>query len=633
MGLARSWLRLHATPKLSSDLPELLTELSHEQATTLFEMLSDAPDEAARSFAEPPFPSRAQLGKVASDDKGSPRFLATHEPSESAGRLYLPSFRLYLPYMAPRTYVQERQYDAPADAYSMTPAKAPSAVPLRDYLPSLVVALLTGEEFAYAPRPDTLPRLGISEVAAELAEPTVRFTDLRLAREVKPIQLSRKLPTYLHTLGGPLSDAEQVRSWKRRLLEDEDSLEDLGRDFGEQGAGVIAISFAAAAILLMRDLAGAAGLPVAPRASDLHHRISSLASVLQETLEDFEGYLRLSSQKVRDWSGLEKRPEEDGRRIHYGQKLLALWAYRMGVPRREISRQLGIRVHYESGRESPHWRGQLWQGRFAGGIEAERSLYPEFAELFDVYERDHELQLVALKAYHLHLSAILEERPRFYVRLLSVPRTNLPSDADVKKRIFAILEESGIAQKEAKKIVNNAPTMVAGGAHEEEKAERLKAALERAGAEAELERLLPPTAPDIDELLRDDATETELLAEVRRLKTGLERLAHDAFAKPAMDEWVYLLVADPERDHLEFAELDKARNAERANLKHDVVEEHTSYWRRLAGELGLDHGSELERRSARAYVQLGSCMVRGLPVYPEPPESLRRSTQGESQSP
>ncbi len=617
MGLARSWLRLHATPKLSSDLPELLTELSHEQATTLFGMLSDAPDEAARSFAEPPFPSRDELGKVVRDGQGSPRLVATHEPSESAGRLYLPSFRVYIPYLASRTYVKERWDDAPADAYSMTPAKDPSAVMLRDYMPGLINTLLTGEEFARHPHPTELGRLGLSEIATDLSNPAVRITDLRLATDVRSQQLRAKLPTYLNDVGKTPLNAGRVGQWKRKLLGDEDSLKRLESDFRDRETAVISISFAAAALLLLCDLSYAARVPLSSNAHVLTERVAELASCIGNSQRSFKDLLLKSSEQLGSWAGLADDPEEDRRKTHRGEKLIALWAYRLGHPKDEIARYLGISTHYKGGKESTRWRAYLWD-RLEGGMQHERNLYPEFGELFEIYEQDLEAQFVALTAYRLWLSVILELHPRSHLRLCSIRKADRDTRRAIKGKIVSALRQEGINLKTARKLVNNVPSLLDERTFEEEEVQKLKRILGGLGAEVKAESVALPPVLDLKEHLHGNVAEKKRQENIEDYRKELSLCAKRGFYHEKLQDTVYLMATNLERDHRRYATLDDQMRTEKVNLKTDAVEEHAAFWRRMATELYLGSPrSAAARHSAQAYVQLGSCLVQGIPFYPE----------------
>lgn len=624
--LVLRWLFLRDAGITRQRICELLGELTHAQAAAFFEMLVSDPAEAIRLFSRPPYPHRGPLGHALGSGRLPTRLLPLHEPDEGRGRLYLPSFGVYVPYLAPHAYVKERRGDAPADAYSMTPAKAPSAVPLRDYLPGLVVALISGEEFDYAPRPDVLEDedLGYSEAAAEVAKPTVRFTDLRLARDVKPFQIATKLGAYLRGLGDGRPDVWRVRSWKRELLGDEKTLVSLERDFGEREAGVIAISFAAASVLMLRDLSAIFGSAVDLEGADLPRRVSDLATDLAQTLGEFDALSKKASQRIKTRAGIEETPEEDGRKTAYGEKLLTLWAYRLGYPKAEIARFVGVKPYYEGGGKNTRLNDFLWR-RLQGGMEAERKLYPEFEGLFGNYEQDHELQVVAVEAYRLWLSARLEIQPRFDLRLCSIRGADPDAKRRIEKRIGDILGERGVPLGKARKLATNIPCRVEDKAFGEEEVRALERSLKGAGARVSVEPVILPPTTNIVGLSYGGVTHKGAWTGVEQFRTELGRFARRAFGREKIDDTIHLIASDLERDHIKYSRLAYERSTETVNLKEDAVEDHKNFWNWMAGEIGFEMSrSEAARRSARAYVQLGSCLAREIPVYPEPPNNARR---------
>jgi hypothetical protein len=204
---------------------------------------------------------------------------------------------------------------------------------------------------------------------------------LRLASVLEPEALKRGLILLLDRLERPI-DAQRVVRWKLRLLGEalegvdttaraerkpiwaETAL--LRERFGDEGTGIAAVSFAAAALCSFLDL----GMPGVEDAASyrLAEHIESLASIVREQRDRLlRGAEKLETLVARRAAGGQRYPRRD---------YLALLDYRMGEPLEEIAEKLGIAAYdsederegiipydWESewARMTPEQRKDVWQ--------------------------------------------------------------------------------------------------------------------------------------------------------------------------------------------------------------------------------------------------------------------------------
>ena len=321
----------------------------------------------------------------------------------------LPSFGIRVARHDPRLYVGPATDHAGSDAYSSSgkPHRlgeaAPSGVdwkfsaPEPAYLRGVLLAILSREEYqeriAGMLDPKLLADLQIPSIAS------VRITDLRLAAD-----FDFDLGTLGHGSNPLLSGLQMpitmnhVLQWKQKTLEEHTEL--LEQAFGDPRSGILAVSFAAAALCLFIDF----GMPDIENAKPyrLAEQIEALAKVTRGLINRLNGAAKkLETLFANRPANKPPRPDNE-----YYQ---ALRSYRMGCSLEDISDQLDITrwnsaAPSEGGSKS--WKRYV-EKKIARGKGVEDERFPRAAEIFDG-EDDPSVRRTALKAYEAYQDYLVE---------------------------------------------------------------------------------------------------------------------------------------------------------------------------------------------------------------------------------
>lgn len=225
----------------------------------------------------------------------------------------------------------------------------------------------------------------------------VRITDLRLAEALRPADLKRELELEISSLPLPFS-ADEVLHWKWKTLSTYKTHLKSPKEWSEQEASnertrVLAISFSAAALLLLHDLDHAR---LGDNAS--HGSLIEDVAELQDITASLISSLNNEAQRLHTLLRSERKA---GRRPDPGEKgYRALHMYRMGRGLKDVARRVGItparRVDGEL-KGSRDWKAKLSK-ILAEGVQAERENFPEAVEIFEEHE-DLEVREMARYLY------------------------------------------------------------------------------------------------------------------------------------------------------------------------------------------------------------------------------------------
>jgi hypothetical protein len=242
--------------------------------------------------------------------------------------------------------------------------------------------------------------------------PQVRITDLRLAKDLKPAVFRRELKFALGKLETPVTKNRVLR-WKRdtlshyktqpedpRGLGEAEAAEDRGLDeaeAAEESARVMAVSFAAAALLLLVDLD--ARKLREDGVDELAQRIEDMYDVISKLSESLDACTNVLSTHLIG-NPANRPPDPDAK--HY----TALVLYRMGHPLYKVAMRVGITPYLPTrlrGRSSTPSGFRNWKGKvrkfIQHGAEVEAQRFPKAAEVFR-HKHDEEVQKKAIEAYH-----------------------------------------------------------------------------------------------------------------------------------------------------------------------------------------------------------------------------------------
>jgi hypothetical protein len=351
----------------------------------------------------------------------------THTPADPyySGKLLLPSFGIEVPGIevtrsAPRSKVYlegERIEDLicdSGDAFSISYLAPQSEATAVDrpfmgldeaYIRRVLLRVLDGEEYddillhytahypwevkPEAPKGKPLDLRDLRKVEDSDPKAQVRITDLRLANDLRRLELESELKAEVSGLIPPVT-VDKVLRWKwKRLLKPKDlrTREDLRerKEWDEEERlRIRAISFAAAALCLSFDL----GLKIPEESSrdDLieiilgwHTLISKLISAVDDTVGE-------ASKLLAGRKGTEGGRPTDPELKSY----TALILYRMGNFPKDIRTQIGLK-------ENVNWKSKLKKA-IERGIEIEQEKFPLAAEVFS--RRDEKvIREAALAAY------------------------------------------------------------------------------------------------------------------------------------------------------------------------------------------------------------------------------------------
>jgi hypothetical protein len=241
---------------------------------------------------------------------------------------------------------------------------------------------------------------GSSEPGEGEPTPQVRITDLRLAKDLKPAVFKRELKSALVHLETPVTKNNVLR-WKWDTLshyktppKDPPGLDEA--EAAEESARVMAVSFAAAALLLLMDLDARKireeGVDeLAQRVKDLHNVIRKLSESLDVCTKQLSKHL----------AGNPANRPRDPEAKHY----TALVLYRMGHPLYKVGWRVGIdsSVPKWGIKGSKNWKGTV-RKFIRLGVEVEEQRFPRAAEVFR-RRHDEGVQKMAIEAYRGYVTS------------------------------------------------------------------------------------------------------------------------------------------------------------------------------------------------------------------------------------
>jgi hypothetical protein len=234
---------------------------------------------------------------------------------------------------------------------------------------------------------------GSSEPGEGESTPQVRITDLRLAKDLKPAVFRRELKSALDNFETPVTKNGVLR-WKWDTLshyktppKDPPGLDEA--EAAEESARVMAVSFAAAALLLLVDLD--ARKLREEGVDELSQRVKDLYDVIRKFSESLDACTSvLSTHLIGNPANRPRDPEAK----HY----TALVLYRMGLPLYKVALRVGITPRLPKklrGRSSTPSGFQNWKGKvrkfIQQGAEVEAQRFPQAAEVFR-HKHDEEVQ-------------------------------------------------------------------------------------------------------------------------------------------------------------------------------------------------------------------------------------------------
>lgn len=225
----------------------------------------------------------------------------------------------------------------------------------------------------------------------------VRITDLRLAEALRPADLKRELELEIPSLPLPFS-ADEVRHWKWKTLSTYKTHLKSPKEWAEQEASnertrVLAISFSAAALLLLHDL-DHVGLGENASRGSLIEDVAELQDITASLISSLNNEAQRLHTLLRSERKAGRRPDP----IEKGYR--ALHMYRMGHRLNNVARSVGITpAHRVDGelKGSRDWKAKLSK-ILAEGVQAERENLPEAVEVFERHE-DLEIQGMARHVY------------------------------------------------------------------------------------------------------------------------------------------------------------------------------------------------------------------------------------------
>jgi hypothetical protein len=241
---------------------------------------------------------------------------------------------------------------------------------------------------------------GSSEPGEGEPTPQVRITDLRLAKDLKPAVIKRELKPALVNLELPVTKNNVLR-WKWDTLshyktppKDPRGLDEA--EATEESARVMAVSFAAAALLLLVDLD--ARKIREEGVDELAQRVKYLHNVIRKLSESLDVCTKELSKHL---AGNPANRPRDPEAKHY----TALVLYRMGHPLYKVGWRVGIKSSV------PKWGiegSQNWKGTVRKfirlGVEVEEQRFPRAAEVFR-RRHDEGVQKMAIEAYRGYVTS------------------------------------------------------------------------------------------------------------------------------------------------------------------------------------------------------------------------------------
>ena len=239
----------------------------------------------------------------------------------------------------------------------------------------------------------------------------VRISDLRLAADLRPGDLKRELDSTLSSLPLPVS-TDCVKRWKWETLSKyktrmKNPSEWTESEAEEEERRVTAVSFAAAALLLLHDL-DMVNLETATH-KELKSYTIELQGIISTLIERLDASTDELDKLLRHRRGRRGRPADPEAKAYK-----ALHLHRMGVKANKVAQRVGITpAHRVEGRweGSKDWKKRL-RDLLAKGVEIERDRFPAAAEVFD-HEGEQTIQDMARRAYNLYLEERFIEPPEY----------------------------------------------------------------------------------------------------------------------------------------------------------------------------------------------------------------------------
>ena len=233
----------------------------------------------------------------------------------------------------------------------------------------------------------------------------VRITDLRLAKDLKPLELKSELKAEVSGLRLPVT-TDNVLRWKWKTLLKPKGMRtvpevmDNAEWYEEERLRIRAISFAAAALCLSADLS----LKNLEKSNhhDLTEIILSWHTLISNLISAVDNMVGEASKLLAG-----RKDTKGGRDPHPELKsYTALFLYRMGHFPNDIATQIGLSApnppeEREDGtvqeKFNPNWKGDLTKA-IKKGIEIEQEKFPRAAEVF-ARRGAEEIREAALAAY------------------------------------------------------------------------------------------------------------------------------------------------------------------------------------------------------------------------------------------
>ncbi len=315
---------------------------------------------------------------------------------EHTPELDLQALGVQVPYRAPQPHVLIPRLGQEGDAFSATPSVSRSETTYTDYLPGILLHVLTdesvGDKNLPAGQREKLEALGLLDSPMRT---TVGLGQLRLAELLKPGILEERLPKLLRELEAPL-DRDKIIDWKLRLLRH--PFKGVNERFkGDIRTGTVAVSFATVVLLLLLDTRY-----LRPR-EGLDEKNASVhtAKKVEEVAEVVRALLRHNTEAAQDlqkalslkFRGRPATPES--------AIVMALRAYRLGLDKRLVAALVGLRTVRS--------RNEKMALHLKAGVEIEKQRYPIVADILARGSWDAELRLYALKALYFFLARYSRE--------------------------------------------------------------------------------------------------------------------------------------------------------------------------------------------------------------------------------
>ncbi len=354
------------------------------------------------------------------------------------GKLLLPSFGIYVTRSDPYVIALPKgsgtddmvRLDS-GDAFSVSYLYAQSHVSTADqdflrldpgYLKRILLRVLDGEEYQeIVDHHHALIRWDVRTGFPEGQKPTimdyefvrdpnptaqVRVTDLRLAKDLTTLVLKRELKPLLRRLELPVTTAGVTR-WKYETLKEHKApLKELHElteeERSEETKRVMAVSFAAAALLLLHDL-DMRRLEEAGH-DDLAKHVGFLAGLTKSAIEDLDKFAdQLLGLLANQGGG--GRPPDPGVK-HY----TALALYRMGRPLKEVAVRIGTQTPLPK-----NWRNKTCEA-IRHGVKVEKEKFPRAAAVL-ARKDDEKIKAKAIEIYHEYLDAAPWEEAAHYLEV------------------------------------------------------------------------------------------------------------------------------------------------------------------------------------------------------------------------